>query len=216
MTDAVIFDMNGVLIVDEEYHAESWRILCKKYGFVLTDDEFEHQVTGKRDVDTLDYLFKRKLTAAEANIYADERDAIAEQLVKGKLALPDGLIDLLDGIVNKNIPMAIATSSRRGYVNFILDNFGLRKYFPIIVTAEDIKNGKPDPEMYHRTAEILGVKPDKCLVFEDSRSGVKSAKAAGMYVVGITSSIPKDELAKIADTAINSFSEFDRNLLKHD
>lgn len=213
MAKAVIFDMNGVIIVDEKYHNESWQILCNNYGFTLTEEDFKKHVMGKRDKDTLDYLFKRKLSLEDTDKCADERDAIVKRLVKGKLALPDGLLELLEEIKNKNIPLAIATSSRRGYVDFIMENFGLRKYFPIIVTAEDITNGKPDPEIYLKTAGILSVNPDEVLAFEDSITGIKAAKSAGMKVVGVSSSVSEEELSKIADVVIGSFKEFSRGLL---
>ncbi len=213
MVEAVIFDMNGVIIVDEQYHNESWVELCRRYSFSITDEEFKTEVMGKRDRDTLDFLFKRILSDEECNKYADERDGIVEGIVKDKLQLPEGLLELLSYIKEKNLPLAIATSSRRGYVDFIMETFNLRRYFPVIVTAEDVVNGKPDPEMYLKTAKKLNVTPANCLVFEDSHSGVKAAKGAGMFVVAITSSNSREDLEESTDVVIDSFIEFDKTLL---
>lgn len=205
--------MNGVIIVDEQYHTESWKEFCKTHNIILTDNEFKTEVIGKRDKDTLNYLFKRTISEKESNLYSDQRDEIVKKLVKNKLSLPDGLLELLNKIQEQQIPLAIATSSRKGYVNFIMDNFELRKYFPIIVTAEDVDNGKPDPEMYLRSAVQLNVNPKDCLVIEDSISGIKSAKSAGMKVVAITSTHSKEDLQESANYVIDSFKNFDYSLL---
>lgn len=214
MIKAVIFDMNGVIIVDEQYHTESWKIFCKNHNVDLTDNEFTTEVIGKRDSDTLNYIFKKELSKNESDLYSDERDEIVKMLIKDKLDLPDGLIVLLDKLQSNQIPLAVATSSRKGYVNFVMNTFGLGKYFPIIVTAEDVKNGKPDPEMYVKVAQELDVDPNECLVIEDSISGIKAAKSADMTVVAITSTHSKEELQGLSDYVIESFDDFDFSLLE--
>jgi HAD superfamily hydrolase (TIGR01509 family) len=210
---AVIFDMNGVIILDEEYHNQAWVIFCKKYHFALTKAEFRTEVMGKRDQDTLVYLFKRNLSNEEINKYSRERYRMAKALLKGKLVLPEGLIDLLDKLQSRNIPLAIATSAIKNYTDFIMNKFGLRKYFSVIITAEDTIEGKPSPEIYLRTASKLKINPENCLVIEDSVSGIKSAKAADMKVIAITSSLSRKDLVNKADYIIDSFKDFDLNLL---
>lgn len=205
MIKAIIFDMNGVIINDEHFHNESWVLFCKKHGFTLSKEEFHAEVMGKRDKDTLEYLFKKPLTSEEINLYGNERDDIVKELVIGKLQLTSGLLKLLDEIRQNTIPLAIATSSRKNYVNFIVDTFSIRKYFQYIVTAEDIVKGKPNPEVYLKIATLLNVKPDDCLVFEDSLAGINAAKSAGMKVIGITTSHTSEELNK-ADTTITDFT----------
>jgi len=213
MIKAIIFDMNGVIIVDEQYHTESWKEFCKKYNFTLTDDEFKTEVMGKRDQDTLVYLFKGNLSNEGINKYSDERYRMAKALMKGKLVLPEGLIDLLDKLQSKNILLAIATSATKDYANFIMNKFGLKKYFSVIITAEDVIEGKPSPEIYLKTANKLKINPENCLVVEDSMPGIESAKAAGMKVIAITSSLSREELKGLADYVIDSFSDFDFSLL---
>lgn len=206
MIKAVVFDMNGVIINDEKFHKQSWTIFCQRYGFKLSPQEFDKEVMGKRDKETLEYLFKKKLTPDEINNYANERDEIVKPLVNNNLQLTKGLQKLLEDLKQAHIPVAIATSSRKGYMNFIMDNFNLRKYFKHIITAEDIVNGKPDPEIYLKTALLLQKKPEDCLVFEDSLSGIKSAKNAGMNVIAITTTHNKNELS-LADQIIDSFED---------
>lgn len=198
--------MNGVIIVDEKYHEQSWVEFCKRHNLSKSEEEIKTLTFGRRDKDTLNELFKKTLSDEESNRYSNERDQIVGELIAGKLSLPDGLIDLLDSLQRGNTPLAIATSSRKGYVNFIMDKFNLRKYFPIIVTAEDVTNGKPDPEIYLKTAEALHVNPEDCVVFEDALSGIRAAKSAGMKVIAITSTYKREEL-EMADKAINSLTE---------
>lgn len=217
MMKAVIFDMNGVIINDESYHTQSWKAFCKKHGFKLSPQEINEKVMGKRDQDTLKYLFKQKLSSRQINTYSDEREKIVMPLVKRSLQLADGLRKLLDELKQADIPLAIATGSRKGYANFIVANFHLRNYFRHIITAEDITKGKPDPEIYLKAALLLQIKPEDILVFEDSLAGISAAKRAGMKIVGITTTYNQEELS-LADKVINSFEEIsvhDLNSIKH-
>lgn len=205
--------MNGVIINDEHYHNESWNEFLEKYGFTLTTEEFEAQIMGKRDKDTLQYLFKRSLTPKEISMYCDERDAIVQKLVEGKLQLTAGLREFLESVQQAHIPLAIATSSRKEYVDFIVDTYDIRKYFQFIVTADEVVHGKPDPEIYLKAANLLEIEPSDCLVFEDSASGIKAAKAAEMKVVGITTSLSRDELNSV-DKIIDDFTQISLDELR--
>ncbi len=196
--------MNGVIIDDERIHQESWRQLCKKYKVELTEEAFKNRVFGRTEKETLEYLFDYKLTSEEVAKYSNERVEIAIEIFKPQLALTDGLLKFLQELKDKNMLVAIATSSRIPYTNFILDNLDLRKFFHQIVTAENITNGKPDPEIYLLAAKRLGIEPQYCVVFEDTISGIKSGQAAGMKVVAIATTHNKEELA-IADKVISSF-----------
>lgn len=203
---AVIFDMNGVIVNDESYHNQSWKEFCKRHNFNLTDTEFEIEVEGKRDADTFSYLFKRTLTPQEIEQCGNERDTIVEGLVKNKLQLMKGLRELLDSLHEKHFPLAIATSSRKRYMRFIVDTFYLAQDFTCIVTGDDVVNGKPDPEIYLKTAALLTISPHQCVVFEDSYAGIRAAKSAGMYVIAITTTLTRDELHS-ANRVIDTFED---------
>lgn len=213
MLKAVIFDLNGVVIDDEKIHQKAWRQFCEKNGLNLTKDDYKQKVFGKTAKDTLKHLYNNQLTEEELNQLASERIDIAIELIKNKLKLPNGLRELLL-LLNKNkISLAIATSSRKKYVDFVINETKIRKYFKLILTAQDVIIGKPHPEIYLKTAEKLEVYPNDCVVFEDSISGIMAAKKAGMKVIAITTTHAKTELGE-ADRVISSFIEVDYSMLK--
>jgi beta-phosphoglucomutase-like phosphatase (HAD superfamily) len=206
MYKALIFDMNGVIVNDERIHQASWRQLCKKYGFELSEEQFKQFVFGRTEKDTLNYLFDKELTEAELAPYLAERVEIAIELYKPDIALTDGLATFLKDLAAHHVPLAIATSARWPYTNFVLDTLSIRPHFKSVVTAEDIQNGKPHPEIYLKAAAQLGIAPEECIAIEDSVSGIKSAKTAQMYVVGITTTHLASEL-KQADRVIETFND---------
>lgn len=196
--------MNGVIIDDEQIHQETWRQLGKKYNLNLTEEEFQNNISGRTEKDVFVYLLGKELTPRELAERSAERVKIAIDIFKPQLALAKGLLSFLESLRGNNIPIAVATSARRPYTDFILDGLEIRKYFQKIVTAEDVTKGKPDPEMYLLAAKQIDVKPTDCVVFEDSVSGIKAGKAAGMKVIAITTTYTGDELV-LADKVIDSF-----------
>jgi beta-phosphoglucomutase family hydrolase len=206
MLRGIIFDMNGVIVDDERIHQESWKQLCQKYGFQLSEDEFKYKVFGHTEADTFTYLFKQQFTLKELDKLSAERVEIVINIIKPKLAFVDGLLHLLQDLRAHKVPIAIATNSRRPYTNFIIDNLKIREFFKFIVTAEEIDKGKPDPEIYLRAAKGLSIDPKNCIAIEDSLSGIKSAQAAGMKVIAISTTHTTEELG-MADEIINSFDD---------
>ncbi len=209
---AVIFDMNGVIIDDERIHQQSWKVYCKNHGFHITEEEFKKKVFGRTEKDTFEYLYNRKISKKELEEFSNERVDTAIEIFKPVMKMTPGLKKLLKLLSDNNIPMAVATSSRPRYVHFIMESFNIRPFFKVILTAEDIVKGKPDPEIYQKSAEKLGVSPHECVVIEDTLSGITSAKAAEMKVIGIATTHSKEEL-KSANKVVDSFNEITLSFL---
>jgi beta-phosphoglucomutase family hydrolase len=207
MIKAVIFDMDGVIVNDEDLHQQAWRIFCKNNHFQLSDNDFKNKVNGRPEKETFESLFKVTLSDNQVQQYSNQRIDIVISLIPKTFSLNAGFKELLNLLKKQQIAMAVATSSRRRFTDYIMNRFNLREYFKAIVTAQDINKGKPDPEIYLKTASILNVKPAECLVFEDSVSGVKSGKVAGMKVIGITTTHSAKDLM-LADEVISSFDNF--------
>lgn len=202
---AVIFDMNGVIVDDSAFHKRAWKAFCESHGFPLTEEQLARNVYGKRNKETLEWLFKKKLPAREVARYAAEKEALYRKLYRGSIAPVKGLRRFLAHLRREGVILALATSAPPKNVKFILAATGLRGHFRTIVDDTDVRQGKPHPEIYLKTAARLRVKPSSCIVFEDSLSGIASAKSAGMRVVAITTTHARKELAR-ADLVIDDFS----------
>lgn len=202
----VLFDLNGVIINDERFHQQSWREFSKEHGFELTEEQFTHQIFGRTEKDTLNFLFGKSLSNEEISKYSDQRVDFVINLVSPFLELTEGFSSFLELLSKRGVVCGIGTSSRKRYVNFIIERFNLKEFFPVIVTAEDVVNGKPDPEVYLKAAQLLGSEPSSCIVIEDSLSGIKAAQAAGMKAIGITTTHTAQELYG-ADCIVSHFDE---------
>ena len=205
---AVIFDMDGVIIKNSEYHKKAWNEFCKKYGVNLTEAERKQYIYGTINKTALEYIFKKELTKDEINIYGNEKEEIYRAIYKPDIKITDNLISFLDMLKANNVTIGIATSANKENVDFVMDNTGIRDYFKEIIDADQIEKGKPDPEIYLKTAQKLGYIPEKCIVIEDSVSGVMSGKNANMKVIAITNTHSKVDL-KMADLIIDNFNELD-------
>lgn len=213
MIKAVIFDMNGVIVNDEKIHQRSWKIFCKRHNFKVSREEFKTKFLGRIEKEILTYLFKKQLSKKDLEKYVSERVKIAMDLFRPNLAPINGSLPLIKNLYAEKMPLALATAARDLYTNFILEGLNIKKYFKVVTTAEDIFKGKPDPEIYLKTARKLNLNPKVCIVFEDTPAGVKAAKTAGMKVIAIMTTVSRNELSH-ADIIINSFAKIDIKEIK--
>lgn len=202
---AVIFDMDGVIVDSNPTHKISLDIFTKKYGFLLSDEEMKTRLWGRTNKDWISDLFKAKnLTPQEVKLLGVEKEKIFREIYEKTIQPVKGLENFLK-LLNKNqIKIAIATSAPSENVNFVLEKTGLRDYFPVILDETFIQKGKPDPEIYLKTAKALGLPNSKCIVIEDSLSGVQAGKDSGSKVIGITTTHSKEELFQ-TDFVISDF-----------
>jgi beta-phosphoglucomutase len=204
---AFLFDMDGVIIDSNPFHKISLKQFCKKYGHDLSEDQLREKIYGRTNKDWLVNVFG-KLDEKKLQQYADEKEALFRELYANDIKPLDGLLSFLDKMDQQNIPRAIATSAPRANVDFTLAKTATAKYFQVILDESFVSKGKPDPEIYLKTAAALKFNPGNCVVFEDSLSGVKAGKAAGCKVVGVTTTHSRQELAE-TDLVIDNFEELD-------
>ena len=181
---ALIFDMDGVIVDSNPLHRESWEAFNRRYGLETT--EAMHQsMYGKRNDEIVRNFFGDLLPEGEVYARGRAKEQLYREMIAGRIEsmLVPGLRDFLDR--HRGLPLAVATNAEPENVAFVLDETHLRQYFQVIVDGHQVKRPKPHPDVYLRAAELLGVEPAKCVVFEDSYSGVEAAVAAGMPVVGI-------------------------------
>ena len=204
---AVIFDMDGVIIDSNPFHKISLRQFCEKYGYHLSDEELIRKIYGRTNKDWLANLFGA-LTKEELTNYGEEKEALFREIYKNDISALKGLPEFLKSLKEKNIPVAIGTSAPRSNVDFVLAHTRLGEYFSAILDESDVVKGKPDPEIYLKVAAKLGYEPGQCIVFEDSLSGVESARRAGAKVVGVATTHSFEELSH-TDFVIQDFTDLD-------
>lgn len=206
-TKAVIFDLDGTLLDNNSYHRKSWVEYLKNMGREISEEEFNKNINGRTNKDVVEYIYGRNKSDEEITKHTLEKEALYRKIYKPHITPVKGLIHFLEILENKNIPMAIATSGIQPNIDFMFENIPIKKFFKTVVNSSHIKKGKPDPEIYLKVALLLGISPKNCLVFEDAVVGIKSAKSAGMKVIAVATTQPKEELS-IADMIVDDYEKF--------
>jgi HAD superfamily hydrolase (TIGR01509 family) len=184
---AFLFDLNGTMINDMGYHWEVWSdILINDLGATISRDEVKKNMYGKND-DMLFRVFgKDKFTPEKRAEISIEKERRYQKIYKPHLDLIPGLFDFMNLAKAHQIKMAIGSAAILFNIDFVLDNLNIRHYFNAIVSADDVTDSKPHPETFLKDAELIGVTPSACVVFEDAPKGVESAMNAGMNCVVLT------------------------------
>lgn len=202
MNHAFIFDMDGVLVDSNPTHTIALKRFCKKHGYDLSEKDLREKIYGRTNRDWLLNLFG-DLSEETIRAYAEEKEALFREIYQDIKPLA-GLHSFLEKLEAAGIPKAIATSAPRANVDFTISRTHIERFFPVILDDSFVTKGKPDPQVYLKSADALGFKPDRCVVFEDSLSGVMAAKRAGCKVVGVTTTHTREELRE-TDLNIDDF-----------
>lgn len=191
---AFIFDLNGTMIDDMQYHARAWYdILNNDLKAGLGWDEVKAEMYGKNN-ELLERIFgKNHFDETRMNELSLEKERRYQQAYLPDLKLIDGLKHFLERSEQAGIPMAIGSAAITFNIDFVLDNLHIRHFFKAIVSADDVAVSKPDPETFLKCARLLNVPPENCIVFEDAPKGVEAARNAGMDCVVLTTMHNKND-----------------------
>lgn len=203
---AFLFDMDGVIVDSNPTHTVALKQFCKQHGFELTEQQLREKIYGRANKDWIPNLFGN-IEPELVKKYAEEKEALFRSLYDDIVPVP-GLIDFLEQLDAASIKRAIATSAPRANVDFTLTKTETEQYFPIILDEAFVTTGKPHPEIYLMSAAAVGMAPSRCIVIEDSISGVTAGKAAGCKVIGITTTHSPEELEGV-DMTIADFVGLD-------
>ncbi|MFA6247877.1 MAG: HAD family phosphatase [Mucilaginibacter sp.] len=207
-TFAAIFDMDGTLIDNTQFHFNAWQQLFKKRGLPeLNRDTYLTGISGVSIINTLKKYFGKDLGEADLKALAKEKQRLYETAFKPFLRPVNGLEKFLNDLKKAGVSIALATSSNMDDVDFIFGTLAIRKYFDTIITGAMVSQPKPSPQIFLKAAEQLGAHPEKCVVFEDSLSGLAAGNNAGMKVVGITTDHPAQNITKLANLVINDYAD---------
>ena len=203
---AILFDMDGVIVDNNQFHKSAWQQFCTNNGFNFPEDEMNKHVYGRTNKDILNFLFGKELQPEEIDRCGEEKEHIYREIYKPHIKLLKGLIDFLKKAKENNIKLAVATSAPKTNLDFVLGNTNIKQFFDVLVDDSFITHGKPNPEIYLKTADLLDIPAKKCIVIEDSLSGIKAGLNAGMKVIGVTTTHAVEELST-AHHVINDFNE---------
>ncbi len=183
----IIFDLDGVICFTDQYHFQAWKKIADKIG-VPFDENRNNKLRGISRMDSLNIILEvsdRAYSEKEKLQFACEKDEIYKKLLR-KMT-PDDLEkeirDTLNILKGKGYKLAIGSSSKNA--KLILERIGALGYFHAVSDGTNIKNSKPDPEVFLKAAQFLGLKPEECLVVEDAKAGIEAASAGGFDSAGI-------------------------------
>ena len=191
---ALLFDLNGTIIDDMEYHTKAWQHLFNTdLGANLSWEDTKKEMYGKNQEVLVRIFGPERFTQAEMDELSIEKERRYQKEFFPHLALIPGLHNVLEDAWQKNIPMAIGSAAIPFNIDFVLDNLNIRHYFKAIVSADDVKFSKPNPETFLNAAALLNVNPTDCLVFEDTPKGAETALNAGMKCIVLTTTHQQHE-----------------------
>jgi beta-phosphoglucomutase-like phosphatase (HAD superfamily) len=200
----IIFDFNGVLLLDTPWHNEAWNEMSLKIrGRSFTEDEMHHNVHGRTNKEILSYLFGKSITQEEASKDAETKEKLYQNIALSKgqeFNFSRGAIELLDMLVKHAIPHTIATSSSPMNLNFYIQHLDLKRWFNLneIVFDNGDLPSKPAPDIYIKASEKIRLRPTECIVVEDSKSGILAAlNAKAGKVIGLATSGNHEDLKNI-------------------
>lgn len=204
---AILFDMDGTLVDSIPFHQEAWLRFLETHGKHLRPDEFHAQNHG-----TIDEMIRRFFPTVKDPsarwALGQEKERMYREIYRPHIHGVAGLIPFLQRIHTLGIRAHLATMGDQPNIEFVLEALGVQSYFSSVTGAEEVKHGKPNPEVFLRSIEKAGVPASDCWVLEDSKGGIMAGKAAGCFVIGITTSHSPEELISFgADRTVGDFFE---------
>jgi HAD superfamily hydrolase (TIGR01509 family) len=215
-----IFDFNGTLFRDTEFHRIAWTQFMANHGIAISDDDFRQKMNGPGNDVILRRFFGSGPSDEEITALSEEKERIYRAIVladPAREALAPGAVEMLDALKARQAPCCVATASIRANVDFYMEELGLKRWFDykhiFYMTGE--LPGKPDPAIYRAAMQRLGYRPDDTFVVEDSLTGIQSATSAGVGgIIVIGETVPPEALTRMPGVVahIQDFFGFERFL----
>jgi beta-phosphoglucomutase family hydrolase len=199
----IVFDMDGVLVDSEPVHIDAWNEVFAKFDLHFSHEWFNNWI-GVSDRNFVAKIVEKYNIPTENATLLEDKRRVFETMIAQGVPTHKGVKELMPKL--HKFDKAVATSSNRSGAMLSLEGAGLLPYFKNIVTADDVLNHKPSPDCYLKAAHDLGFEPSECIGIEDSVSGIKAAKSAGLFIIGIATSLPAHFLTE-ADLVLGTTEE---------
>jgi len=206
-----IFDLDGTIVDNMPIHAEAFGIFVTRHGLPGLTPEDRRRLDGRRNREIFPDLFGRALSEDELRLFADEKESLYRELSVGRLVALRGFEPLLSVLEARRVPVAIATSAPPENVTHTLRELRLSSRLTRIMRGDQVRRGKPYPDVFLACAALMMVPPERCVAFEDAPAGITAVKAAGMTGVAITTSFSRDVFCSQdprPDLVVADFEEF--------
>lgn len=219
MLGAVIFDFDGVITDSEILHLRAFNHVLDQFGIELTKKEYYKNYLGLTDSDLFGVLVSRypnRLNDSQMEGLLAQKKIVFEMLAKTEGSIIEGVRDFLEMLRQNNMPLAICSGALLPEIEIILEDARLRSFFKVIVSAEHVEKGKPDPEGFLLTLQKLNKKipapvtARQCIVVEDSHWGLEAARAANMHTVAVTNSYDAEQLT-LSEKVVSDLSQLSMN-----
>ncbi len=215
MLRAVIFDFDGVITDSEILHLRVFNQVLAQYGIEITTKDYYKEYLGLTDLDCFQLVARKgRLGLDDRGIenLVKQKKQVFQELAKTEGRIIEGVRDFLQMLKQSNISMAICSGALLTEIELILEDARLRSFFEVIISAEQVKKGKPNPDGFLLTLRKLNlgfqspIAADQCIVIEDSHWGLEAARAAGMHTIAVTNSYDAEQLA-LAEKVITNLGE---------
>lgn len=213
--NAVIFDFNGTLFNDSQFHNEAWSNFAGSYGKILKPDDYDNHIHGFTNTEILKFIFRRTLDKNELIVFYEQKENIYRNICKNnpeKCKLTPGAEEFLNHLLENSIPRTIATASYLPNIKMYFKMFKLHKWFSLqdIIYDSGEYRGKPYPDLFLAAAERIKIPINKCMVVEDSISGIQAARNAGVKkIIAVNFENNQDKFSQFdfIDSVISDFRQ---------
>ncbi|NER01991.1 MAG: HAD family phosphatase [Okeania sp. SIO3C4] len=206
MLKAILFDLDGTIVNTDPLHFQVWKEILNNYGIVIDHNSYKEKISGGTNPTILKKLLPH-LSTTEAEELANYKEVKFREIALNLKPLT-GLLEFIEWVKKQKLQKAVVTNAPPENAELMLEVLQLTETFPLVILGGVMTVGKPDPAPYKLCLEKLEISPEEAIVFEDSRSGIKSAVGAGIYTVGVASTHEPESLLEVgASIVINDFSD---------
>ncbi len=204
---AVIFDMDGVISDTQQVNSELEALCLKEHGIKISAEELARNYAGIPERDCAEIIFTAHGKEIDFDKFVENKLAKLMEFSKGKILAVEGALELIKNLKENNFKLAVASSSTLEFIDLVLSELKIKDKFDVLTSGQEVKFGKPNPDIFLLTARKLGLSPSECVVIEDAKNGVMAAKKAGMKCVWLTNqgSLEKNDCP--ADITVGSLKK---------